>query len=209
MKFRAVIFDLDGTLLDTIPLIRQTFIKVFHDLSIPWGNGEVLKTIGLPLREVAEVYAPERVEEFMSLYAEFQSTRYRELTRVFPGTIETLGALKINGYRTAVVTSKRRPPALAGMSLTGIDRYIEVAVTVDDVSRPKPDPESVVRALDLLNTSPRDSLYVGDSWYDIQAGKQAGVTTVGVTWGMATREEIADAGPDLVVDSWREFLAAL
>lgn len=205
MKIRALIFDLDGTLLDTIPLIRLSFEKVFSELAIPWDCGEVLKTIGLPLQEVARRYAPERVGEFLQIYSEYQQSRYQELTRLFPGTRETLESLVASGYRIGVVTSKRRAPATAGLALTGIDRYIDVSVTVEDVARPKPDPESVIRALELLNTRPEQAIYVGDSWYDIEAGRRAGVKTIGVTWGMATREELFTASPDLIIDSWEEL----
>lgn len=207
MKIEAVLFDLDGTLINSIPLIRLTFEKVFADFGIPWGNGEVLKTIGLPLREVARQYAPGRVEEFLDKYAEFQQSRHEEYTKLYPGVIEVLKEIKNTGLRTGVVTSKRRAPALAGMALTGIDRYIEVAVTVEDVTRPKPDPEPVCRALDLLHTRPENAVYTGDSWYDIISGKNAGVTTIGVTWGMATREQLESYGPDFIVDSWEEFMA--
>ncbi|MBV1768920.1 MAG: HAD-IA family hydrolase, partial [Candidatus Desulforudis sp.] len=106
-------------------------------------------------------------------------------------------------------TSKRRNPALDGMALTGIDRYIDVAVTVEDVNLPKPDPEPVMKALKLLDAKPEDAVYIGDSWYDIQAGKQAGVTTVGVTWGMATRAQLSEHIPGCIVDSWDEFLTLL
>lgn len=209
MELKTVLFDLDGTLINTIPLIRLSFEKVFADFGIPWENGEVLKTIGLPLREVAAHYAPGRVEEFLQVYTEFQKTKYREFTRIYPGTIETLEVIKKKGCHTGVVTSKRKAPALEGMAITGIDGYVEVAVAVEDVSKPKPAPDPVFKALGLLGAQPENAIYAGDSWYDIQAGKQAGVTTIGVTWGMATREELSDYHPDFIVDSWGEFLTAL
>lgn len=209
MKFKTVLFDLDGTLINTIPLIRLTFEKVFADFGIPWANGEVLKTIGLPLREVAEQYAPGRVEEFLEQYAAFQSTKHKEYTKLYPGTLETLKLIKMKGFRTGVVTSKRKVPAQTGMALTGIDSYIEIAISVEDVSKPKPNSEPVLKALELLNMQPEDALYVGDSWYDVLAGKQAGVTTVGVTWGMAAREQLEEHNPDYIVDSWDEFLTII
>ncbi len=78
MSKQAVLFDLDGTLINTIPLIRLTFEKVFADFGIPWGNGEVLETIGLPLRQIAERYAPGRAEAFLEAYSSFQSTKHKE-----------------------------------------------------------------------------------------------------------------------------------
>lgn len=209
MTVKAVLFDLDGTLINSIPLIRLTFENVFAELGIPWGRGEVLETIGLPLKKVAEQYAPGRVGEFLERYSEFQKTRHKDYTKLYPGAIESLKEIKTTGFRTGVVTSKRRIPALAGMALTGLDEYIEVTVAVEDVAKPKPNPEPVHRALGLLHIRPENAVYVGDSWYDVMAGKEAGVTTIGVTWGMATKEQLNEHQPHFVVDSWEELLVAL
>jgi len=209
LTVRAVLFDLDGTLINTLPLIRWTFERVFEDFGLPWANGEVMHTVGLPLREIAARYVPDRADEFIERYTAFQKTRFRELTRAYPGAVETLATIKSAGCRTGVVTSKRREPALASLALTRLDQHIEAVVTADDVSRSKPDPEPVFKALKLLDTRPRNAVYIGDSWYDIVAGKQAGVTTVGATWGIADREQLAEHAPDIIVDSWDEFLAAL
>lgn len=168
-----------------------------------------MKTVGVPLRDIAGQYLPGRAEEFIKVYAAIQKTRAREMTAVFPGTRRTLAAIRTAGHRTAVVTSKRREPALAGMAVTGIDRYIELAVAVEDVTRAKPDPEPVQKALNLLETRPAEAVYIGDSWYDIQAGKRAGVTTIAVTWGMASREQLAACHPDFIIDVWAELQEAL
>lgn len=209
MKVKTVLFDLDGTLINTIPLIRWTMQKVFRELELPWGEGEVMQAVGLPLWEIAARYAPEKAEEFVDRYTAVQQARHRELTAVYPGTLETLEAVRAAGCRTGVVTSKRRQPALDGMAFTGIDRHIEVIVAAEDVARTKPDPEPFTRALALLGALPESAVCIGDSWYDIQAGKQAGLTTIGVTWGMATRTQLLDYAPDFVIDSWAEFLAIL
>ena len=209
MRVKTVLFDLDGTLIDTIPLIRWTMETVFGELGLPWRDGEVMQTVGLPLREIAARYAPERAREFVDLYTQIQRTRHRELTTAYPGTLETLQIIKSGGRRTGVVTAKRREPALAGLAVTGLDRYIEVLVAADDTVRSKPHPEPVSRALRLLGGRPETTVYVGDSWYDITAGKQAGVATLGVTWGVATREQLTAHGPDLIVDSWNELLDIL
>lgn len=209
LRFRAVLLDLDGTLIDTIPLIRWTFVQVFREFGLPWNDGAVLQTIGLPLREIAARYVPDRPEEFVRRYSAIQKEKHRELTKTYPGAVTALETIRSTGCRTAVVTSKRRIPACEGMKITGIDRFIEVTVAAEDVTRAKPDPEPVYKALDLLRAAPGETVYIGDSWYDIQAGRQAGVTTIGVTWGMATREQLAAHAPDLVVDSWDECLAAL
>lgn len=209
MQVKAAIFDLDGTLLDSLLLIRLSFEKVFRDLGIPWGKGEVLKTIGLPLREVAKEYAPGRSEEFLTVYADFQKQHQEELLRAYPGACETLETLKDQGYLLALATSKRRQATTAGLSLTGLDKFLDVIVTVDDVAKPKPHPDSVLRTLELLKTGPAAAVYIGDTGYDILTGKSAGVTTIGVTWGMSTREELDSHLPDFIVDNWKSLLDLL
>jgi len=209
LRIDTVLFDLDGTLINTIPLIRWTLKNVFAHLNIPWREQEVMRTVGLPLRQIAARYAPQQVEDFVHLYTTIQKTRHRELTRAYPGTLETLKIVRSGGRRTGVVTSKRRHPALEGMAFTGIDRYIEVTVAADDVVKSKPHPEPLFTALQLLGGRPEKTVYVGDSEYDITAGKQAGVITVAVTWGVAPREQLAAHAPDVIVDSWDEFLDIL
>ncbi|HHW40210.1 MAG TPA: HAD-IA family hydrolase [Syntrophomonadaceae bacterium] len=209
MQLKAVIFDLDGTIIDSLPLIKLTFEKVFEDFGIPWGNGEVLKTVGLPLRDVAASYAPGRVEEFLAAYVKIQNKYQEKLLKAYPGAAETLETLQKRGYRLALATSKRRPATIAGLALTGLDRYLEAVVTVEDVPRPKPNPDTLFKTLELLKMEPAEAVYVGDSWYDILTGKNAGVPTIGVTWGMATREELAAHTPDFIVDTWEELLSLL
>ncbi|MFZ5647283.1 MAG: HAD-IA family hydrolase [Bacillota bacterium] len=206
MKLKALLFDLDGTLINSIPLITWSFQKTFEYFGLPWRNGEVLKTIGIPLREVAERYMPGRAGEFIEKYTLFQREKHMNYIKPYPGTAETMEFIKNCGYCTAVVTSKRKSPALKDLEITGLDKYFDITVAVEDVSRPKPDPEPVLKALALLNIKPGNALFVGDSWYDIMSGRQAGVATVGVTWGMASRGELVEKKAQLVVDSWQELI---
>jgi pyrophosphatase PpaX len=208
-KLRAVLFDLDGTLLDSIPLIRRTFEKVFADFGIPWGEGEVMKTVGLPLRQAAEIYAPDQEEQFLKAYTEFYHDHQAEMLELFPGTIETLDVLRRAGLRLGLVTSKRREPAVAGMSMTGLDRYISHVVALEDTGRPKPYPDCLLRGLELLAVKPGQSVYVGDSCYDVLTGKNAGVATTGVTWGIASQEEMCSCQPDFIAGNWSQLLDAL
>lgn len=209
MKNKALLFDLDGTLINSIPLITRSYERVFEYFGLPWENGEVLKTIGIPLREVAERYMPERAGEFIERYTFYQKEKHSEYIKPYPGAAETLEFIKSRGYCSGVVTSKRRAPALRDMEFCDLNRYFDVIVAVEDVSRPKPDPEPVLKALKLLDIKPANAIFAGDSWYDIIAGRKAGVTTVGVTWGMASREELAVKKADFVVDSWRELMGII
>lgn len=209
MKVRTLLFDLDGTLINSIPLITWSFQMVFEHFGLPWKNGEVLKTIGIPLREVAERYMPGRTGEFVEKYTVYQREKHSEYIRPFPGAAEVLDIINSSGYSAAVVTSKRRGQALKDLEVCGLSGYFDATVAVEDVTRPKPDPEPVLKALELLGAKPDSAVFVGDSWYDIMAGRRAGVTTVGVTWGMASREELELKNAEFVVDSWRELMGII
>jgi pyrophosphatase PpaX len=209
VPLKTAFFDLDGTLIDSIPLIRLSFEYTFDKLGIPWGKGEVLKTIGLPLRDVAAYYAGERAEDFLNIYAQFQQENQEKLLKAYPGAKDTLIYLKKRGYHTGVVTSKRRNPTKTSLSLTELDSYLDVVVTVEDIERPKPDPDGINTALKILATSPAKTVYSGDSIYDIQTGKNAGVATIAVTWGIATEKELKSTQPDFLVKSWEELIQAI
>ncbi len=204
-----VLFDLDGTLLDSLPLIEASFYHVFKQMSIPWNEGAVMKTVGLPLRDACEQFGGERWQELFDSYISYQLTIHDQYIKVYPGALETLAEIKPWLKGMGVVTSKRRPMAERGIALTGLGVYLEHMVTLEDVEKPKPHGEPVIRGLDKLGARPEQAVYVGDSYYDMESGHNAGVVTVGVSWGMASREELHACGPDFVVDTWTELIALL
>ncbi len=206
---KAILFDLDGTLLDSIPFIGLSFEHTFNHLGLPWNEEEVLNTIGLPLRDVAKHYADQDHEEFLAVFAEFQVKNQERLLKPFPEAKRTLNQILQKGYHTGIVTSKRRKATRESLALTGLDRYLDVVVAVEDTSKPKPNPDSVLWALEQLKTSPEKGVYIGDSIFDIMTGKNAGVATIGVTWGIAARDALEEQQPDFLVDSWQELHLAI
>lgn len=205
--FEAVLFDLDGTLVDSIPLIFRTYRRVFADLGLPWDPGAVAAQIGIPLRVISRKFAEDRAEEFYRLYQQYYHEEHDRLTRLFPGTQDALRALKRHGLRLGLVTSKTAAVTRRTLAFTGLESFMEAVVTVDDVRQPKPEAEPVLKALALLGSAPGRAVYVGDSCHDMLAGRRAGTAVVGVIWGLARREELLACGPDLVVDRWSELLA--
>ena len=201
-----ILFDLDGTLINSLPLIKKTFQKVFTEMNIPWNNGEVLKTIGLPLRQICQEFAGDRKDDCFNLYQIYQREEHAVLTTIYPGTLETLKVLQAKGYTLGLVTSKRRTLVDEELIFTGLSDFFTISVTVNDTAKPKPEPDPVWKALELLKAQPNQAVFIGDSWYDLLAGKRAGVMTAGVTWGMAKKEELAEYKPDLIFDSWDEIM---
>ncbi len=209
MPKNFVLFDLDGTLLDTLPLIETSFRHAFGQLQIPWGDGAVMKTIGIPLREACKQFGGDRWQELFDCYVNYQLSIHDARVKVFPGTMEALNEISPLVKGMGVVTSKRRPVALRGMSVTGLDRYMRHLVALEDVQKAKPDPEPVLRGLERFGAPAEQAVFIGDSCFDILAGRQAGVVTVAVNWGIADPGELRDSNPDFMVDNWPDLVALL
>ncbi|GAW93057.1 HAD family hydrolase [Calderihabitans maritimus] len=209
MRITTVLFDLDGTLTDSLPLIEHTYRQVFREMGIPWDNTQVMKLTGLPLRRIAKMLAGDREEEFYNLYRQYYSREHDRWIKLYPGTEQMLQKLHNLGFRLGIVTSKGRKGTEKTVGFTGLERYMSVIVTADDVSKHKPEPEPVERALKILEALPEHTVYVGDSPYDLVAGQRAGVKTIGVSWGMAPREVLVKHDPWLVVDRQEELVAWL
>lgn len=209
MKTQAVLFDLDGTLVDSLPLIVRTYRQVFAEMDIPWGNDDVVKMIGLPLKDIGRHFVGEREPRFEELYQHYYHREHDLFTRLFPGTLSMLEQLKKQGVRLGIVTSKGKPGTARTVAFTGIDCYMDVVVTAHDVLKHKPDPEPLMCALEFLETQVSRAIYVGDSRFDILTGQNAGARTLGVTWGLEGREELERLRPDGLIDRWGELAAFL
>ncbi len=199
-RFGTVLFDLDGTIVDTVELIRQSHRHaVTSVLGIDLPDSELLANVGRPLVEQMQAFDADRAQELLEAQRSWNHAHTAELIRPYPGVAAMLGALRDAGCRTGVVTSKSGPTVqLAFDALPEVAAGIEVLVAVEDTPVHKPGPDPVLLALDRLGASAADACYVGDAPFDVAAGRAAGATTVGVTWGFFPREAIADA--DVVLD---------
>lgn len=199
------LFDLDGTLADSLMLIEKTYHKVFDDLGIPWNGGRVMEWIGRPLKDIALFFADERAELFITLYQEYYHSWHDLYTGLFPGTRAMLKVLKAKGIKTGIVTSKGRPGTIRTLEFTGISVYLDAVVTAYDVANHKPHPEPVIKALELLGAKPGQAVFVGDSPFDMESGINAGVKIVGVNWGMCASEVLQKYNPLAVLKDWEEL----
>ncbi|MGC8861623.1 MAG: HAD family hydrolase [Armatimonadota bacterium] len=205
-KYKAILFDLDGTLVDSVPVIMRAFREVHEQMGLPFDEPSVRKLVGIPLREQAVLFAGERAEEFLDRYVPLYVAYQTADMRLFPGTVELLDELKQDGYRLGLVTSKSTRGAERVLLSTGVRNYFEVVVTADDVANHKPHPEPLLRALKLLGVGSREALFVGDSLFDVQAAREAGVDMAAVSWGALDKEELWPECPGRVFDTWQEFL---
>ncbi len=206
----AVIFDWDGTLMDSRESILATYRATTTELlgePFPTEPDDVHRIIQLRAKESFDQIAagdPELAEKIAATFhREYQVMQAR--TQPFPGTAETLAALRDADIKLGVATSKARARTELEGARTGLLGFFDAIVTGDDVERAKPDPESVAKAISELGVSPAAAIYVGDGPNDVLAGRGAGATTVGVSFGFHPAE-LAAAGPDHIIDHPSELL---
>ena len=212
MRFRIVLFDLDGTLIDSGPIIlasMQHAVRTVLDREVAYD--ELAATVGgQGLVAQMEQLGPGRVDELIEVYREHNDPLHETL-EAFDGMMDVLPRLRSQGRRLGIVTAKRhRTVALAFARFPWLAEQFEVVIGHDDTERHKPDPEPVLAALERLGAGPAEAAYVGDSPFDIQAGKGAGTFAVAVGWGgIHSDETLLAEEPDAFVRAPEELLDVL
>ena len=209
MRFRVVLFDLDGTLIDSGPIIlasMQHAVRTVLDREIP--REELAATVGgQGLVAQMTQLAPDRVEELIEVYRAHNDPLHETL-EAFAGMVDVLPRLREGGRRLGIVTAKRhRTVALAFARVPWLEEQFEVVIAHENTERHKPDPDPVLEALRRLDVPPEEAAYVGDSPFDIRAGKDAGAFAIAVSWGGIHSDEVLLAEkPDAFVHSPEELL---
>ncbi|MDR6555042.1 pyrophosphatase PpaX [Paenibacillus qinlingensis] len=205
---QTVLFDLDGTIVDTNELIVQSFLHSLEgETPEPVSRELIIPNMGRPLVEQMEFFTGRKeVEALITKYREFNLSKHDELVKEFPNVRTVMAKLHEKGIKIGIVTSKIRLTTLMGLKLCGLDSYISVIVTVDDVKEPKPSPEGIIAALKELGSKAEEAMMVGDSHYDIEAAQNAGVTSVGVSWSWKGRSYLEQYNPDHIVDDMFDLL---
>jgi pyrophosphatase PpaX len=198
-QLRTVLFDLDGTLIDSIRLILDSYHHTLTQHNLPARSDEEwLRGVGTPLNVQFSQWrdSPEMLEAMIATYREFNLQHHDRMVTVYPGVVEAVREIKSAGVQTGLVTSKNRQGALRGLALVGLEALMDVMVCADEVSNPKPHPEPVEKAVALLGADPARTVYVGDSIHDMHSGRAAGVKTAAALWGPFGRSHLESAGPD-------------
>jgi len=211
MTLPAILFDLDGTLIDTIELILSSARHAFEEWPVRPTDDEWVRGIGTPLVQQLRAYAAndDEVALLLARYRRYQNEHHDRLTRCYDDVPDVIAALADRGHQMAVVTSKASPIAHQSLAFVGLDHFFPVVVGYDDTARHKPDPEPVRVALSRLGVSPDDAVFVGDSPHDILAGNGADVMTIAALWGPFDRETLADARPDHFIECMAELPGVL
>jgi len=194
-----VLFDLDGTLIDSTRLIIESY---HHTMRVHRGrtlaDSEWIKGLGTPLRVQFRRFTddPDEVQRMIATYREWNLAHHDEMVRAFPGAVEAVGALKRGGAKLGIVTSKNRHGVRIGLELCGFHEPFDTVITSDDIEASKPDPAPVVAALAALGEPAEAALFVGDSPHDIAAGRDAGTRTAACLWGPFERAVLEAESPD-------------
>lgn len=196
---QTVLFDLDGTLIDSVRLILDSYHHTLSVHGIPGRTDEEwLKGVGTPLSVQFAEWQDDlgRLDALVATYREYNLRNHDAMVTVYPGIIDAVREIKAAGLQTGLVTSKNRPGALRGLTLVGLDALMDVLVCADEITNPKPHPEPVQKAVALLGADAASTVYVGDSIHDLRSGRAAGVKTAAALWGPFGRRHLEGAAPD-------------
>ncbi|AQZ47220.1 pyrophosphatase PpaX [Paenibacillus larvae subsp. larvae] len=203
----TLLFDLDGTILDTNELIIQSFIHALQgQTSTPLDREAIILQMGRPLTEQLQFFSGrDEVTDLITLYRTFNYDQHDRYVRAFPHVKEVLARIHSRGVKLGVVTSKIRRTTELGLELSGLSPYLDVIVTIDDVRNPKPDPEGIHLAISRFGSVPEETIMVGDSHYDIEAARNAGVASVAVGWSLKGEAYLRQYHPDHLIQDMRDL----
>ena len=212
-NINTVLFDFDGTIMDTNSIIIESWQHTFRAIE---GKErpveEIIKTLGEPLATTLKNLFPGAdTAEHISVYRNFHRANYESNINIFPGVKELLISLKEKGYKTGLVTSRLVWSTMLGLEKYEIKEYFDVVITADDTDKHKPDPAPIYAALEKLGSKAEESIFVGDTRFDIMCAANAGVKSVLVAWTIALPEEerTGENAPDHTIETAGELLQVL
>lgn len=209
-KIKVVLFDLDGTVIDTIDLITASFrFATKQVLGATFPDDVLLQNLGTPLIYQMEFFSPEKAAELVKIYRQHNHAYHDEMIKEYPGVKETLRVLRERGYRLAIVTSKSGSLARRGLAAFDLELLFEIFISADDTIEHKPLPAPILAAVTKLKSMPDKAIYIGDSPHDIKAGKAAGVLTAAALWGPFPPKRLLAEEPDIVLSKITDLLEIL
>ncbi len=208
---KTILFDLDGTIIDSIRLIIDSYHHTLASHGLPpRTDDEWLRGIGTPLRvQFAEWKDSPGIEAMIATYREYNLRNHDACVVPYPGVADAVRAIRAAGRQTGLVTSKNRNGALLGLRLCELEPLMDVIIGADDVVNPKPHGEPVEMAVERLGADPSTTVYVGDSIHDMHSGRAAGARTAGVLWGPFSRADLEPAAPDFWLERPSDLLKLL
>ena len=212
MPYSTYLFDLDGTLVDSVELILRSYRHTFRTHRGAAPPDELwLKGLGTPIWVQLRYWTedPTEIAAMVETYRVYNMTHHDELVRPYEGIVGVVRELEHRGKRLGLVTSKVRSGALRGLQVSGLTDAFHVIVGADEVEHPKPHPEPVQLALRRLGVESKDAVFIGDARYDIESGRGAGVATAAALWGPFGRAHLEDLEPDHWLEKPEDVLRLL
>jgi pyrophosphatase PpaX len=207
---KSVLFDLDGTLVDSLEAIVNAVEKVLESRGLVYDSAKIVKMIGLPLENIFGVLAPnlseEEIWQLVDEYREYYMAHHLENTTIHPSVQIVLRKLKAKGLKLGIITDKYRRPVMDVLSHFGITELFDVVVTGYEVKKHKPEPDIVLEAAKRLGVKPKQCVVVGDSPVDVESGKRAGAFTIAVLSNTYDRRLLEGAKPTIVIEELEEIL---
>jgi len=201
-RWPVVIFDLDGTLVDSVGLIVASYQHGFRTVLGHEEDEATIKTwIGKSLLGVMEENYPDQADDLFREYTAWNEAHTPEMLRAFPGIPELASSLVEAGVRVGAATSKRRGQAQWALDLGHLTDLIPLVIAHEDVDAHKPDPAPLLLAAEKLKSSPGEAVYVGDASVDIVAARNAGMDSIACTWGAGTESDLISAAPTVLAAS--------
>lgn len=207
MKYHTILFDLDGTLLDTTELIVTSFLHTLAEHGpLPYGEKEVLEALGEPLYEQMKRFGgEERAKAMVQTYRRHNVAHHDDYVKAFPGVNQVLERLRQEGCTLGVVSNKHRITVEMGLRLCGLDKWMATVVCQGEANRDKPSPDPILLAMDRVGAEPATTLMVGDSRYDLLAARDAGIASAGVAWSAHGAKSLLAYDPDYLLDSMEDL----
>jgi pyrophosphatase PpaX len=204
---KAILFDLDGTLINTNNLIHQSFKHAFKTyLNKEIEDKEIVRFFGMPLEKAMLSFGEEHVKGLVKAFRGFNETMHDELAKSYDGVEEALKLFKEMDLKLGIVTSKRQIMAHRSLRLINIFDLMDIIICPEDTDKHKPDPDPIFKACDALEIKPEEVIMVGDSIYDIQCGINAGSKTCAVAYTEFSIDEIKALNPEYIVDNLMELV---
>src|SRR5699024_6781663 len=182
MQFETILFDMDGTLIDTNELIIESFKHTFREYGLTFSRDDMESFNGPPLVDTFQKILPEKADDMIQTYRKHNFANHAAYVKAFPYTREVVEQLQRQHVKMAIVSTKLRKSIRLGLKHAQLDDLFTTIIGLDDVTHAKPDPEPVQKAMKVLNASKDSTLMVGDNYHDIEAGQRAGIKTAGVAW---------------------------
>lgn len=206
MRIDTVLFDLDGTIIDTNELIIASFQHVLDKHNQPRTREQIIPFMGMTLEQQFEAFSGRKdVTEYVADYRSYNTIHHDTMVRGFPHVNEVISTLKERGIKLGIVTTKIRPSTMRVLELFNLLEYMDTIVTVQDVTHPKPHPEPVLTAVEQLKADPKRTLMIGDSPADIKSAQAAGVHSAAVAWSLKGAKELQKYNPDYVLQDMTDL----